>query len=136
MSAVVAQDDGLQLSIAAEEGGVCPLLDVGLRGSGFQAHIRIVHEPLEGCVGLAEFFLQAAQALPEEPLQWRSACLDLALQVTAGADWQPLRMLKVSLWSTADDASDWHVNASLLLSPEQLRRFAGEVLAEMSAPML
>lgn len=136
MSAAVAQDDGLELSIAAEDGSAYPLLDVGLRGSGFQARIRIVHEPMEGCVGLAEFFLQAAQALPEEPLQWRSACLDLALQVTAGADWQPLRILKVSLWSTADDASDWQVNASLLLSPDQLQAFARQVLAELSTPML
>ncbi|UCZ86195.1 hypothetical protein LGQ10_07805 [Pseudomonas sp. L5B5] len=53
-----------------------------------------------------------------------------------GADWQPLRMLRVSLWSTADDASDWQVNASLLLSPDQLQAFARQVLAELSTPML
>lgn len=130
MSAVIAQKRGLELSVTAEPGTLSGLIRVRLQGTGFQAEIAVVNEPLEGCEPLAVFLQQAADLQPDATSEWRTACRDLSFQLSAGDFEDGLLLLKVTLWSTSDDECDWHVTGSLLLTPSQLRAFARAVLRE------
>lgn len=128
MEAVVAQEDGLRLTISPCPRAGNDIISVQLTGTRFLAEVTIGNEPAAEESGpLATFLAESASLQTGQSFEWLSLCQDLAFTVSAESEFGSLLLLRVYMGSNSNDECDWQVNASLLLRPEQLRSFAGEV---------
>ena len=128
MEVTVTQEGGLTLSIAP-----CPRQGNGviiaqLTGTKFLAEVAVGNEPSSEEAGpLAAFLEKAASFKAGQAANWLSLCQDLGFTVTVEPEFSGRILLRVYMGSNSNDECDWQVNASLLLRPEQLRRFASAV---------
>jgi hypothetical protein len=128
MKATINQANGASLCIESIAGSEGHTIIARLIGTGVSAEITVGHEPaFEGMEKLSSFFSKASHAQSNGPAEWLSFCQDLAFTVSTEPEFNNALFLRIYMGSNSEDESDWQVNASLIVTKEQLLSFASSI---------
>jgi hypothetical protein len=78
---------------------------------------------------LDEFFASVARLKAGVDQDWLSECQDFSVSATLDPFFPGFIYLRVYLGSTSDDACDWQMNGSFLVTPDQVSQFANALLS-------
>ncbi|PCR94475.1 hypothetical protein C1X59_17120 [Pseudomonas sp. FW215-R2] len=129
MPAELSQHDGLTMTILPCPRGRSGCIQVRLTGTAMQAEITSekfsadIQQPLDA------FFASVAQIKVGVDQDWLSESQDFSLSATLDPFFPGFIYLRVYLGSTSDDACDWQMNGSFLVTPEQVSQFAKALLS-------
>ena len=121
-SITISQRDGLALRLSAGRAG---LLRVELTGGGLVASAEVQADP----EGLCAFFKSVATGRVPQWGKWEykgETDENFVLHASQNLDGKVL--LSIGLLATGNDESDWQVNGTILLSLEQFREHAEQVV--------
>lgn len=128
MPAEIKQEDGLTLTIIPCPSGRAGCIVVRLAGTDL--HAEITSEWISAADNqhlLDEFFASVAQLEEGASKDWLSESEDFAISACLDPAFPGFVFLRVYLGSTSDDGCDWRINASLLVLPSQVERFAKDL---------
>ncbi|WP_339471120.1 DUF6228 family protein [Pseudomonas sp. EL_65y_Pfl1_R83] len=130
MPAEIEQEDGLTLTIIPCPSGRTGCIVVRLAGTDL--HAEITSEWISSADNqhlLDGFFASVSQLEEGVSKDWLSESEDFAISACLDPAFPGSVFLRVYLGSTSDDGCDWQINASLLVLPSQVERFAKELSA-------
>ena len=128
MPAEIRQQDGLTLTIMRCPSGRTDCIVVRLAGTDL--HAEITSEWISAADNqhqLDGFFASVAQLEENASKDWLSESEDFAISAGLDPAFPGFVFLRVYLGSTSNDGCDWQINASLLVLPSQVERFAKDL---------
>src|SRR4051812_11141627 len=121
----IAQENGMSLTLTPDPArrGVASVM---LLGTDFRARVEASVRPAMPQQGsLAEFLTAAAGTEPGKAREWMDEGEDIAFEVEFYGEGSV--RLGIRTGSNTDDLCDWWLTASLVVTPDDLRRFAHEI---------